>query len=121
VDRLASRHCSGCGRTYWNNFRIGAVETITQRLAAHQKTTFDTCRAEALQLTNGAQQSHALALINNNAALMIKQAEAVEQWAAQNKNLRNRSAPRTRFNSDAREAGRRAGQTVALSARNRLA
>lgn len=121
VDRLASKQCAGCGRTYWNNFRIGAVETITERLAAQQKATFDECRAEALQITDGAKQSHALALVTSNASLMIKRAATVEQWAETHKRLVKRSQTRTAYSHNAREAGRQAGRNVALSASHRLA
>lgn len=121
VDRLAAKDCAGCGRTYWNNYRIGAVETISRRLAEQQKTTFDAVRSEALQLTDGAQQSHALTVINNNAAMMIKRGRDVELWAAGNMKLKSKSAGRTRYDSNAREAGRRAGENVSLSARAQLA
>lgn len=47
IDRLANAHCAGYGRNYFNNFRIGAAETVARRLAEQKQSTLDTIRAEA--------------------------------------------------------------------------
>jgi hypothetical protein len=117
IERLAAGHCRGCGVSYWNNFRLGATETVIKRLKEQQQHTLDAVRLEA-----GAVSSSALALVNRNAALIVKRARDVEEWAARNMNLRKRSGGgRTRFNSEARERGRAAGHSINLRASGRLA
>jgi hypothetical protein len=109
-ERLASRHCKGNSRTYWNNFRLGAVETINQRLKASLAATVETVRAEALAAGN----KNALAIVTNSLALIEKRKEEVAAWTRQNMSLRNRTA-RSSYNNAGREAGRAAGQSVNLN------
>lgn len=112
IERLAEKHCRGCGRTYWNNFRIGAAETVTQRLEESRAQTIENVKAEAL--ANGGES--ALVVVNNSLALMKKKAHEVDLWAASNMKLRNRSAGKTRHHESARDAGRRAGRSIPLGA-----
>jgi len=109
IERLASRHCRGNSRTYWNNFRLGAVETIKQRLQASLASTVETVKAEALAAGNSA----ALVTVTNSLAIIEKRKQEVEAWARQNMNLRSRTA-RSSYNNAGREAGRAAGHSVNL-------
>jgi hypothetical protein len=109
-ERLASRHCRGNSRTYWNNFRLGAVETINQRLKASLAATVETVKAEALAAGNAG----ALVVVTNSLALIEKRKQEVADWTRQNMNLRNRSA-RSSYNSAGRDAGRAAGHGVNLN------
>jgi hypothetical protein len=47
IDRLAREHCAGYGRNYWNNFRIGAADTVARRLAEQAEATRTAVRREA--------------------------------------------------------------------------
>ena len=109
-ERLASRHCKGNSRTYWNNFRLGAVETISQRLKASLAATVETVKAEALAAGNAG----ALVVVTNSLALLEKRKQEVSDWTRANMNLRNRTR-RTNYNESARSAGRAAGQSVNLN------
>jgi hypothetical protein len=110
IERIASRHCKGNSRTYWNNFRLGAVETIKQRLNASLAATVETVKAEALAAGN----ESALAIVTNSLALIEKRKQEVADWTRANINLRNRTA-RSSFNNAGHAAGRAAGQTVNLN------
>jgi hypothetical protein len=110
IERLASRHCRGNSRTYWNNFRLGAVETINQRLKASLAATVETVKAEALAAGN----SNALAIVTNSLALIEKRREEVAAWTRANMNLRS-SSSRASYSHSGREAGRAAGHGVNLN------
>lgn len=47
IERLAQDHCAGYGRNYFNNFRIGAAETVALRLREQAEATRQAVRAEA--------------------------------------------------------------------------
>jgi hypothetical protein len=110
IERLASRHCKGNSRTYWNNFRLGAVETINQRLKASLAATVATVKAEALAAGN----ERALVIVQNSLALLEKRKQEVAEWTRANMNLRNRTA-RHSYSHAGREAGRAAGHGVNLN------
>lgn len=110
IERLASRHCKGNSRTYWNNFRHGAVETIKQRLNASLAATVETVKAEALASGN----ANALTIVNNSLALIEKRKQEVADWTRANMSLRNRTA-RSSYNNAGHAAGRAAGQSVNLN------
>lgn len=111
IERLAARDCAGYGRTYWNNYRIGAVETITRRLRESAKATVEAVKAEALE--SGGER--ALIVVEQSALALQKRAEEVEQWTRANLRLRSGGSYRTTYNGSAREAGRRAGGEVRLN------
>lgn len=117
VDRLAETHCAGYGRTYWNNFRIGCVETICQRLAAARTETVQAVRTEAAA-------GGTLAVMRVERALAVRDRHyaGVEAWMKTN--LKLRSGGRRTYRSDptARQAGRAAGATISIRpARGNLA
>jgi len=108
IERLANSHCRGCGVTYFNNFRLGAVETVALRLRQQQQQTRETVKAEA-------KTTHALVLVQNSLALLDQKAEQVEQWSRVNLNLTKGKASRSSYHEGARDAGRRAGHSVNLN------
>lgn len=110
VERLASRHCKGNSRTYWNNFRLGAVETINQRLKDSLAATVETVKAEALAAGNAG----ALVIVQNSLALLEKRKQEVADWTRLHMNLRTRST-RTSYSESGRQAGRAAGHGVNLT------
>jgi len=48
IERLAQGSCAGYGRNYFNNFRIGAAETVARRLAEQAEATRQAVRSEAI-------------------------------------------------------------------------
>jgi len=114
VDRLAERDCRGNGRTYANNYRIGVVETISERLAEQSRRTVAEVQREA-----EAQQSvnpMALVLVNQAVATLERRGKEVEQWIKSNLKLYSGSTSRFKADGSAREAGRKAGREVRLKA-----
>lgn len=111
IERLAARDCAGCGRTYWNNFRLGAVETVARRLRESAVKTVETVKAEAV--AEGGES--ALVIVEKSAALMVKRALDVEIWTKQKyPHMRRGSSSRSTYNGGARDAGRRAGGEVRI-------
>lgn len=110
IERLAARDCRGTSRTYWNNYRLGAVETVARRLRESAAQTIETVKAEA----QASGDERAIVLVQKSAALMVQRAVEVEQWAKQNMRLRAGSSSRSNYHCGAREAGRRAGNEVRI-------
>lgn len=114
IDRLAGKHCVGNGRTYWNNFRIGAVDTVIERLKAQQAETFAAVKTEAIVAASPGDACRALSVVENSLAVIEQRREEVERWAKVNMKLRAGSASSARYNPSAREAGRAAGRSISL-------
>lgn len=110
IDRLTEKHCKGNGQTYRNNFRLGAVDTIGRRLKAAQAATVEAVKAEALQ--SGGES--ALVLVESSLAILKERRVAVDTWSKQNMRLRNYKFSQTNRDERAREAGRRAGESISL-------
>lgn len=109
IERLAAGACVGCGRTYWNNYRIGAVETIANRLRQQHRETVDALKREAAN-------PHALMVIDTNLALAVKTKDDARKLAYDLHKLRaGRSYSASNYNHSAREAGRRDGHRVSLT------
>jgi len=119
IDRLAltaAREYGHPGRTWINNFRIGAVVEIKRKLnEAHVKAQKDV-RHEAQASGNG----HALARVNNALARIEARRNDVQRYADQKLNLRKASASRTNYDAEARHEGARAAAQIDLSGRARL-
>lgn len=115
IERLANRDCLGCGRNFFNNFRIGAVETINRRLKEQQEKTIQTVKCEALAVS-----TYALAVVTKNALTLEKREQEVESWMQRNMNLKKRQNYATKTNHTAREMGRKAGEGINLAARGNL-
>jgi len=115
VERLAKADCRGHGRTWANNYRIGVVETVAQRLAAQTKQTQQDVVAE-IQARQQAEEVKKLALVRVQMAIAnIQKREAEAQsWMDVHLNLRKCSASRTRFDNSARQAGRAAGHSIRM-------
>ncbi len=107
IERLADRDCKGCGRTYWNNFRLGAVETVTQKLAKQHEVTIAEVKTEA-----AAQGSMALVIVQNNLVVLEKRTEEARDFAKQKHNLKDGKASNAQYHSSARDAGREAGRSI---------
>lgn len=112
IDSLTRRECAGNGRTYSNNFRLGVVETVSIRLKAQKEELHATMRQEAAEQTNA--NGMALMRLNMSIARIEQRASEVEQWTKDNMRLGRASATRSRYDSSARDAGRRAGHSIRI-------
>lgn len=109
VDRLADRDGAGLGRTWRNNFRIGVVETIASRLRAQKEETRAAVKDEARAVN-----PNAIVRVEQAIARVEEKDRAVDVWLQ--KNLRLRTTRSTsRYNSSARDAGRRAGHEISFN------
>lgn len=115
VEALAESRGAGKGYVWRQNFRRGCVDTVTKKLAAARREF----KAEHRQLA-AAESSTALVRIGRALARVEQRAEVVETWTKQNVKLRNSGGGRGQvFDSGAREAGRRAGQSISVGGRAR--
>lgn len=112
VDKLAAKECAGCGRTFWNNWRIGCVETLARRMRDARAETVATLKVEA---------GNGLALVRLEKALATRERQALEVGQWMKSNLRLSSAGRRTFaaNQSAREMGRAAGHRININAPQR--
>lgn len=107
IDRMARRY-SGNGRTWLNNWRIGATEGVRDSLREAR---------EAARQERAASTGCALVVVDR--ALAVIDAEhkrAVAHLYANTPNLRRGSATRTRYDSGARATGQRDGRTINTNA-----
>jgi hypothetical protein len=111
IERLAARDCAGTGRTYWNNYRIGAVAEISTRLYEQRKATRAEMRAE---VETQADSSRALIVLDSALAKLDARRDDVEKWAKQNLNLRSSGGGGSAYHGSAREAGRAAARSINL-------
>jgi hypothetical protein len=120
IERLAgegARERGNPGRTWVNNFRLGAVGAVSKRLREGRQKAVDGMRSEAATLDGG---GIALVRVNHAISKLNERSLAVQQYAEKNLNLRARSSTRTTYDSDARRAGERAGGSIDLSNKARL-
>ncbi len=111
VDRLtksASKDGGGLGRTWMNNFRLGAVTEVGRRVQIAALEARQEAKAEAVAQTDG---GASLARIDSALATLDGHAKAVDDYIARNLNVRSSSASYT-GNQDARQAGTRAGANI---------
>lgn len=107
IDRMAKRY-AGNGRTWLNNWRIGAAEGVRDSLREAR---------EAARQERAAATGTALVVVDR--ALAVIDAEhkrAVAHLYANTPNLRRGGATRTRHDSGARATGQRDGRTVNTNA-----
>lgn len=115
VDRLAKTH-AGKGRTWLNNFRMGAVSEIERRL--EQKQAYDhKALKQSARTEVKAGNENALVKVENALARVEEQGTMVEKWMeAQDSMKYGGSRSDTMHDPDGFAQGRAAGASVALGA-----
>lgn len=114
VERLAQSHCRGYGISFANNFRIGVVQTVCERLEAQRKETDQAVQHEAQQAVI-AGSTMALVRVQNAIVKRAQQLEEVQDWMKRNLDLRSSSRSAGAYNPSARELGRKAGHSVRMT------
>jgi hypothetical protein len=104
IERLTKVHAKGNGKTWANNFRLGIVEEIGSRLREQREATVEQIKIES---------PSAIVRVDQSLARLEAQSAQVKEWMKENLKLRQTYA-RSSFDSSAREAGRRAGQSIQL-------
>lgn len=114
ADRLAEREGAGMGTTWRNNFRLGVVDTIGNRLREERKATEASVLEEARQQT-AIPSDRALVRVENAIVKLQERSVAVDRWVDQNLKLRRGgSGGNARHDPSARDAGRKAGHEISL-------
>jgi hypothetical protein len=116
IDQLASeeaRFRGNAGRTWLNNFRLGAVEEVTRRLKEADAEARRAMRQQAFQNdSNGS--GAAIVKVDNALAKIDEQREAVNEFGRRKLGLKRGHKSRTRYDHGARKAGARAGKSIDL-------
>lgn len=100
IERLCSiamKVNAGGGKSYSNNFKLGAVSAIRDNLKKSQA-----------EVRNKYEGTAAMVIINNEAM-------AVDHWLNTNMRLRQKAASHTSYNPNARNDGYAAGSTINLN------
>jgi hypothetical protein len=110
VEQLCARDGAGCGRVWRNNYRLGVVDTVRRKLN-QQRTEFRQQQREI------AEQSSSTALMRVNTALerIDRRAIEVSELATTRLRLRSGGGYKSDSNTDAREQGRIAGESIHLN------
>jgi hypothetical protein len=111
VDRLTERDGRGNGRTWCNNFRLGVVDTIGRKVKEQRAKTEHDMRREAQESADG---RFALVKVNNAIEKFEARAGEAQQWANDNLKLVSRGGGGARYDSEARAAGREAGESISF-------
>jgi hypothetical protein len=108
VERLCLRDGKGCGKTWRNQFRLGVVDTVRDKLKEARQATATSMRAEY--------QNNPMALVKIDQALvkMETKTASVEVWMKSHMKLRQPSGHRVNSDPTARNAGRRAGKEIQI-------
>jgi hypothetical protein len=107
VERLATEQGQGKGRTWRNNFRLGVVDTIARKLREQHEAFKKTVRAEA-------ETTQALVRVDQSLARIVERKMEVYRWVKDNMKLYQRSGGRSNYDHGARNAGRRAGESITV-------
>jgi hypothetical protein len=110
IDRLAKVEGKGRGRSWANSFRLGAVETVGQRLR-EERNALVRARRTAAEATGN---DRALVRVNAALAAVERRGAEAKEWAYAHVHLHASRRSRAR-DYDGLEAGRRAGASIGLS------
>ncbi len=110
VERLATEHGKGMGRSWRNNFRLGVVDAISDKLYQERRRFEHDVRTEAR-----AESSTALMRVDRALATIDQRGQDVAAWVKSNLKLYSHGSSATSYNHTAREAGRKAGKQLAVN------
>ena len=108
ITRLVAAQGRGHGRTWYNNYRIGCVEAIHSALLIERNLL-------QAQLREGA-TGMSLVVVNDAIAKVDRRSLDAARFAKKKHGLRQGRSSKSRYNSNARERGRRDGATINLGA-----
>ena len=117
VNRLCDRDCKGCGRTFRNNFRLGAHSALKKKLSQQKEDTIAEVRQRVTHSAFylGVPDSSALVRVDQALAKIEQRGRDVETWMRKNMRMGTASASRSNYNRDAYQAGQRAGGSIQIT------
>lgn len=117
VDRLTKQESNlrgNPGRTWCNNFRLGAVTEINRRLREAEKEARASMKQEA-DASDTMGTGVALVRVNNALQKLDDRSAAAQQYGKKKLKLRSGGRSSSRFDAGARAAGKRAGASINLN------
>jgi hypothetical protein len=121
IDRLTKQEAAlygSPGKTWCNNFRLGAVESVVNRM---REAANDARKAARQKADTGDTLGTGASLVLVNRAIdriQLHDTEA-QRWVDKHCGKRKHHMASTQFDSDGRNAGRRAGASIDLAAGGR--
>lgn len=110
AEKEFKHHGSGNGKTWKNNFRLGAVHVIAARLQEKQREQVELVRAQKEAATAAGTENLSLALYQTD---QLRQEEAYRKLSKE-KGLRARASSQHRLDLSAFDRGKEAGGKVSL-------
>ncbi len=110
IDRLVSHAGRGCGRTWCNNYRLGAVDTIGESLRAVHARVRDDVRSRA------GNNPQALMVANTAIAKIAKRQTDTDAYVETHLNLTSGSTSYSRREDSAYAKGQTAGRSISIGA-----
>ncbi len=117
IDKLALRESEargGAGRTWCNNFRLGAVAEVNSRLREADAEAQAAMKQEA-DAGDTMGSGTALVVVNSAIAKLDERREEAVQYGKKELGLRSTGPRHSRYDRSARKAGARAGANIDLS------
>lgn len=114
VERLTTAQGAGMGRTWRNNFRLGVVDTIAAKLHEQRRAFESQARKEARE-----EGSTALVRVDRALARIDKRGHDVADWIKGNLKLYSGGSSSSTYNHNARQQGRKAGQSISVGGTHR--
>jgi hypothetical protein len=108
VDRLTKREGAGMGRTWCNNFRIGVVDAIKEKLFEAKRRTEEAMRSEAVN-------PHALVKVDQAIAKRDGLNAEIEAFMKAKYKVQAEKRASFRGDAEAREAGREVGRELNIN------
>lgn len=120
IERLAKAH-AGNGRTWLNNFHLGAVSALRDRLYAEKQAVEEELRQEAQKKDEEAQragvavETRALVRVNNALAVVESRYKRAVEYGKTKVKLKAGKRSSARHDRSAFAEGRRAGESIRLT------
>jgi len=107
ANRLADRDGQGCGVVWRNNFRLGVIDAVEQKLRELKEKLRDEARA-AVPANNGT----ALVRVNTALAKVEARDNSVALWEKTNMKYRKAASTKMSYDGTARSMGQTAGKEI---------
>lgn len=116
VNRLANRDGRGYSNVWKNNFRLGASDTIVQKIRASREELKRTMKSEA----DVSRNPNAIMRLETGLARIEARSKSVDQWINTNMRMKSYRASHGQQDYGARAAGQKAGHEINLNSHGSL-
>lgn len=112
IDRLCKRDNGGYGKTWANNFKMGATDVIIARLKEEHKKSIERVKGELSEIAN--QQGVPLVHVTNALAKLENKKSDIRKFMDGMNLTKSKTTHRTLKDLDGYAAGRAAGREISL-------